>query len=183
MKNSIKIVILFIGLLMITLSCRSEDAEQGPQGEPGTANVIYSPWFTADNFTEATVYGIKNMYYVKSAPQITQEILDTGVVLVYGNLSGYVSTVWPAGQVSQLPISLTYVQGGQTMTDTWSAVQTVGKLTMKFINDKNYYTASGLSTVHKFRYVIIPGGVAGKQNLDYSKMSYKELCAKFNIQP
>ena len=37
-----------------------------------------------------------------------------------------------------------------------------------------------------WRYILIPGGVAAtakKSNLDYSKMSYEEVCARLNIQP
>ena len=184
MKTCINLIFMFFAVLAV-FSCRGEDGEKGEQGPPGSANVIYSDWFTATSYTSSTVFGITNLTYVKDAPQITQDILDKGVVLVYGNLSGYVSTVWPVGQVSQLPIALTYVQSGQTMTDTWSAIQTVGKMTIKFVNDKNLYTSTGLATTHKFRYIIIiPGGQPiGKSSIDYSKMSYEEVCERFNIKP
>jgi len=154
----------------------------GPQGPQGSPNVKYSTWFTPNAYTLTTVFGVKNFTYEKSAPEITQPILDSGLVIVFGKLLGYTPSVWPTNQVSQLPISLTYVQSGSTMTDTWSALTAPQKLTIRFVNDKNDYNV--IATAHQFRYVIVPGGVkisgrAAEGN--YQQMSYSELCTLFGI--
>ena len=57
-------------------SCEGED------GEPGTANVLYSEWFDArfgENIDAATLKD-----FVVDIPQLTQEFMQSGVILVYG---------------------------------------------------------------------------------------------------
>jgi len=147
---------LFAAALLLA-ACDGEDGPTGPQGPPGTANVIYSEWFTAAQWDTATIFGIRNFSYTRAAPQITQAILDSGVVLTYGRLTGYAPQVWPADRVALLPVTLTYVQGN-TQVDTWSAYMTPGNLRINFTNNMNFYTS--VATTHRFRYVIIPGGAA-----------------------
>lgn len=154
----------------------------GTAGATGTANVIYSDWFTASAYSLSVDFGINNIYYDKAAAGITQIILDSGVVLTYGKLNGYVSIIWPTNQVAQLPITLVYQQSG-TQIDTWSAYATVGNLRINFTNNNNLYTNTGLATTHSFRYVIIPGGVPGNRLSgplpDYS--DYEAVCAYYGI--
>jgi hypothetical protein len=172
-------VLIFLLILMVVfvLSCKKGDTgPQGQRGSAGTANVIYSDWFTPSSYTMTTIFGIKNFDYVKQAPAITQAVIDSGMVLTYGKLSGYNTQVWPAGQISQLPVSLTYVQGNAT-TDTWSAFDSVGKLRINFVNNMNYYNS--ISTQHSFRYIIVPGGAkasSGGRRTDFHSMSYNEVC-------
>ncbi len=166
-------LLLFITFL---ISCK-----KGDEGPPGTANVKYSDWFTPNAYTSATIHGIKHFTYEKDAPEITQFVLDSGVVIVFGKLLGYNTNVWPAGQVSQMPIALTYFQSGSTMTDTWSALTTPQKLKIRFLNDRNEYNV--IATTHQFRYVIVPGGtkVSGRRAANYQQMSYSEICALLQI--
>jgi hypothetical protein len=98
-------------------------------------------------------------HYLRTAPGITQAILDSGVVLTYGKLDGYTSVIWPTNQVALLPIVVTYIQGSTTYTDTWSAYATADSLRINFIDNQNLYNS--ISNAHQFRYVIIPGGMAG----------------------
>ena len=168
----------------------------GPQGVVGSANVIYSAWFTPATYTSSSVFGITNFDFNKAATGITQAILDNGVVLTYGKLLGYNPAIWPITQVGQLPINLTYVQGS-TMTDTWTAFSTVGNLRINFVNSANFYTS--ISNAHQFRYVIIPGGVLGGRSANTEKtaeingqfytesqlkgMSYNDICNLVGINP
>jgi hypothetical protein len=170
----------FILLVVIVYACKKGDTgpqgPAGPQGSTATANVIYTDWFTPSSWTMTTIFGIKNFDYARQTPAITQAIIDSGMVLTYGKLVGYSPQVWPAGQVSQLPISLTYVQGS-TMTDTWSAPDSVGKLRINFVNNQNYYSA--ISNQHSFRYIIVPGGAkinGGGRCVNFHSMSYNEVC-------
>lgn len=160
----------------------------GPVGATGTANVIYSEWFTPKNYVQTTVFGMKNFTQIAEAPEITQEILDNGVVLVYGKLLGYNPSIWPVDQVALLPINIVYIQG-VTVTDTWSASATAGNLKITFVNSGNIYNT--IAETHQFRYVIIPGGVAlnggrGSTFTDEDKqqlvsMSYEDVAAMFEI--
>lgn len=169
--SAFTIAIIFIAVFA---SCKKGDV--GPQGEPGTANVIYSEWFTATPWKKDTVFSVWGFNYSKAASGITQQVLDSGTVLTFGKLLGYNPAVWPTTQVAQLPINLTY-QSGSVMTDTWSAYATVGNLRIKFVNDKNYYTT--IATAHQFRYIIIPGGepTTGRSR----PLTYEEVCRKYHI--
>lgn len=183
---------------ILIFSCKKGDT--GPAGPAGTANVIYSGWFTAASYTKDTVFGIWGFNYNKAAADITQQVVDSGTVITYGKLLGYNQQVWPTAQVAQLPISLTYVQG-TTMTDTWSALATAGNLRIRFVNDKNYWTS--IATSHQFRYIIIPGGKKSTVNVvrevvsgsgrqlsaaevsditqNYQQMSYSEVCQRLGV--
>lgn len=155
----------------------------GPQGPAGSANVVYSAWFTPPVYTVTTVFGIYNLDYTKTAPGITQAILDNGVVLTYGKLNGYNPTIWPTNQVAELPITINYQIGTSTNIDTWSAFATVGNLRINLVSSMNAYTTDGsINHTHSFRYMIIPGGVAGARTSpppDYS--NYGAVCKYYGI--
>ena len=174
----------------------------GAKGAAGTANVIYSGWFTPPSWTEDTVFGIYQFFYNDSTTAITQGVLDSGVVMTFGQLDGYITSIWPTNQVAQLPIAITYMEGSTTYTDTWSALATPGNLQIQFVNNMNLY--GGISNAHKFRYVIIPGGASvgttsenpglksGNGSLqtssavrevirNYRQMSYSQICRSLAI--
>ena len=162
-------------ILMVVFVCSCKKGDTGPKGPAGTANVIYSEWFIPSSYTMTTIFGIKNFDHPRQAPAITQAIIDSGMVLTFGKLSGYNSQVWPAGQIAQLPVSITYMQGNTT-TDTWSAFDSVGKLRINFVNNLNIYNS--ISTQHSFRYIIVPGGfkASNGRRIDLHSMSYNEVC-------
>jgi hypothetical protein len=180
MKKTNYLLLLFVAIWLCAASC-GKDGATGPQGPigatgptgttgaagstgptgatgaTGTANVIYSDWITPSSYALTTTFGVNHLDANITASTITQNILDNGAVLVYGKLDGYSTDIWPAAQVGQLPISVTYIQGASTYTDTWSANITVGNIQIDFVNNINAY--STISTLHQFRYIIIPGGV------------------------
>lgn len=153
----------------------------GATGAAGTANVYYSDWFQPTAWSESTIAGIKHFTFSVSAPRITQEILDKGLVLVYANLNGYNSIIWPTNQVSNLPIILTIT----TYIDTW--VANISLNTVKIDMNCNLNAYPSISTSHRFRYVIIPGGV-NASSLDhpslinqFSNLSYGQAIEAFGI--
>jgi hypothetical protein len=158
--------------------------------------VQYSPWFTPGVWTKDTVFGIFGFNYVRLDSAITQAVLDSGVILTYGKLDGYVSSVWPTDQVALLPIVVTYTSGADTVSDTWSAYATPDSLRINFVNNGNIYNS--ISNAHQFRYIIIPGGVAISSSLSatvgargavarrYTRqqlqaMSYEQVAQLFHI--
>ncbi len=169
MKHNKYLVICALLFSLIAASCK--------KGDPGTANVTYSDWFTPDAYKKDTVFAIWGFNYTKAAPAITQEILDSAAILTFARLNGYTSIVWPSGQVAQMPISLTY-NTGTTQVDTWTAIATVGNLRIRFVNDHNLY--GSIATAHQFRYIIIPGA---QKNARQRQMSYEDICRQYNIQP
>ncbi|MEO5564704.1 MAG: hypothetical protein ABIR18_14760 [Chitinophagaceae bacterium] len=169
MKRIVLLSALVASLFFIA-SCK-----KGDDGEPGTANVKYSEWFTPTPYIKDTVFGVWGFKYIKAVPEITQEILDKGTVLVFAKLIGYNSLIWPAGQVGQLPINVTYIQSGVT-TDNWAATANVGNIKIRFTNDRNIYTS--IASTHQFRYVIIPGGVPMGRGIS---LNYEDICKMYNI--
>ncbi|MGN6639831.1 MAG: hypothetical protein ACTHJ8_13040 [Mucilaginibacter sp.] len=178
--NYLLLALMAISLLLFAQSC-GKDGATGPQGPvgatgptgptgtagatgqtgatgaTGTANVIYSAWITPPAYPENTVFGTVHFDASITASTITQDVLDKGTVLVYGKLDGYSPTIWPTDQVGQLPIVVTYQLSSVTYTDTWSANVTLGNIQIDFVDNLNFYT--GISNLHQFRYVVIPGGV------------------------
>lgn len=195
----IKLSFFKVGLLLVSLvltSCSPEDGAdgaQGPQGVAGAdgadgadgvdgnANVLSSDWFTPLDYTLSTGFGGINLLdHDEAAPEITQAILDTGVILVYGKLNGYVSTIWVEDDVSLLPIVVTYGTS-PTQIDTWNAILTPGNVRIRFTNNNNTYT--NLAINHSFRYVVVPEAVSSKSaNLNYRKMSYEEVVDHFGLE-
>lgn len=168
-------------LSMLTILCiavaitHCKKGDTGPAGPPGTANVIYSEWFTPNVYTKDTVYGVWGFKYNKSAPAITQQLLDSGTVLTFGKLLGYIPSIWPRNVVQQLPITLTYMSGGVT-NDTWTARLSPGNLQIRFVNDRNIYAT--IANQHQFRYIIIPGGTKGAR---VARRTYEEVCREYGI--
>ena len=150
---------------------------KGPKGDPGTANVIYSDWIQPLTYTKTVVFSTNTFTYNIAEPKITQDILDHGVVVVYGKLNGYVSTIWPTDQVSPLPIIINYLSGTTSEIDTWSGVYSLGNVQISMKNNNNIY--GSISNAHSFRYVIIPGGV--KISSLHLK-NYNQLMSELHIQ-
>lgn len=169
MKLRTYLLLLFMSVLFYLTSCK-----KGDTGPAGTANVYYSDWFKPEAFIKDTVFGIWGFKFNKSVPQITQNILDSGAVITFGKLTGYNPAVWPANTVSQLPISINYMQGGY-QEDFWTATASPGNLRIRFTNNNNIYTT--ISNQHLFRYVIIPGGLPAA-GLNFT---YREIAAKYGL--
>ncbi|MBN1158045.1 MAG: collagen-like protein [Bacteroidales bacterium] len=141
--------------------------EQGPQGDPGTANVMYSEWMTIDgDWRDSTFFGVTWNVKHMNAPDLTQDIIDYGVVLCYTKYQNH---------VLQLPYrSANYIIEFQL--DLYKII---------IMNSRADFSGGTiLSPEFYFRYVIIPGGVpvtGKKSTFDYSSLSYEEVCTLFNI--
>lgn len=127
---------------------------EGPEGPPGTANVIYSDWLPRPVVSDTTVDGTNLTIAHLEAPELSQEILDDGTVLVYMRFS---SGVW------QLPYT-SHAGGAPNTLDFIAQVEDI--ILTRFRHDNGSVT---IGTTVDFRYVLIPGGVpAGMDVVDYS---------------
>ena len=179
MKFSKTIITIFL-LAISTISCSGDDGADGTNGTDGapgatgTANVIYSAWMTAPAAVAETVDGTSGLSTTINAPQLSADILAKGTVLVYMSFGG---------GTYQLPYTST--AGGSINTITAiSSVQKIKLFRFKHVADG---TTVALPTTLNWRYILIPGGVAASTSktvkVDYSKMSYEEVCAYLKIQP
>ena len=155
---------------------------QGAQGETGTANVIYSEWIApAGDWRDTSFYGNAKVNHI-NATQITSEIINDGVVLCY--YKSISTIILPGAPTNVMALPLTGVTGSTSFTlDFWLKA---GKITFRAFTHDNSgsYAPVGMFFHPVFRYVIIPGGVqatAKKAALDFTKLSYDEVCELFDI--
>ncbi|MBZ4041546.1 hypothetical protein [Flavobacterium hibisci] len=166
--------ILLLGV--ITISCSADDGTDGAEGPAGTANVIYSAWISAPAGTPETIDGTSGLSTSIAVPQLTADIMEKGTVLVYMSFGSATNT-----------FTLPYTSTAGGFTNTITAIASLNTIKLFRFKHANDGTTVGLPASLKWRYVLIPGGVAASTSKmakpDYSKMSYEEVCAYFNIQP
>ena len=169
-------LILTISAAIFLASCSPEDGKDGingATGATGSANVIYSEWLTTPAAVPDNIDGTTGTSFFFDVPELTNEMLEKGTILTYFSYSGIVN-----------PIPYTSRAGGST--NTILSVVTLNKIKFfRFSHDGS--AAPGFSSTLLWRYILIPGGIpaaSGKQlNLDYSKMSYEEVCMHLKINP
>ncbi|MFL5774364.1 MAG: hypothetical protein ACJ75F_14475 [Flavisolibacter sp.] len=156
----------------------------GPAGPSGTANVIYSGWFAASTLTWADSthadYGTISRGN-RAAPGVTAAVIDNGVVLSYYRDATAGTTTLP----------YTF---GNTTTSTikqYNSILKAGTITY-FAANLTTGTASGVIPPGEFRYVIIPGSVAGSRTMSTANrftteqlqsMTYAQIAKLYNIPP
>ena len=156
----------------------------GPQGPAGTANVIYSPWFTLTNWHDSTMtdQGLCKVDY-RDAPGVTATVISNGVVLSYSAPTS--TSTW----ANPLPWLVTSLNPNLIIGFRPS----VGR--MVYYNTQVNSAAGGivLTATYVFRYVIIPGGVAGGKSAtgeelykgytatQLRSMTYAQVAKLFNI--
>jgi hypothetical protein len=168
-----KTILAILVVAIATSSCSGDDGTDGIDGEKGTANVIYSAWLTAPAAVSETIDNTAGVSTTINAPELSEDILAKGTILVYVSFG-----------LGTFELPYTSLAGGTINTIT--AISTVQKIKL-FRFRHSGVGLPGLPTSLAWRYILIPGGVAattGKAaKVDYSKMSYEEVCAHFNIQP
>jgi len=173
-----KTIFTLLLVSIFTISCSSDDGSDGlngvdgKQGVAGTANVIYSAWLTAPVAAAETVDGTSGMSTSLVVPELTDDILSKGTVLVYVSFGSGTFT-------------LPYTSTAGGFVNTITAISTLKKIKLfRFRHDQA--ATVNIPTSLSWRYILIPGGVAAATSkmakVDYSKMSYEEVCAHFNIQ-
>lgn len=164
MKTKIKLSCLVIVFSILSFSGCVNDGDAGLD-----ARVYYSEWFSPAAW--AGVSG--DWYFDASAPDLTEDIVEEGVVLAYAWLDG---DLYAGTAVRPLPA---YAVGAN-----WGfLIHEYGYI--QFICD----SAAVPSTAHQFRFVAIPGTVpalnsssmAGYSEQEMRDMSYMEICRLFNI--
>ena len=174
----LKTIFTLLLVSIFTISCSSDDGSDGingvdgKQGPSGTANVIYSAWLTAPVAAAETVDGTSGMSTSLVVPELTDDILSKGTVLVYVSFGSGT-------------FSLPYTSTAGGFVNTITAISTLKKIKLfRFRHDQA--ATVNIPTSLSWRYILIPGGVAAATSkmakVDYSKMSYEEVCAHFNIQ-
>ena len=173
---------LLLCVALVAFGCAKGDTgPTGPKGATGSANVIYSDWYSPATWDAATEFGIAQRTYTMTATSLTQEIIDEGVVMVFMRFAG----LNPA--IIQLPVVLADVGLSFSFRAAAGSIKVV------------YYSPAATSTTpgvipstNQVRYVLIPGGAVAASmqagGLSYEReiaglksMSYSEVCRTYNI--
>lgn len=171
MKKKVNIAYLIVATIALIVSGCQKDGSPGPAGLDGQdATVYYSEWFTPSAWLGTS----GDWYFDASAPDLTQEIVENGVILAYVWLAG---DLYDASSVRPLPA---YAVGAN-----WSfLVHQYGSI--EFTSDM---TLKPGATGNRFRFIAVPGTIPalksaslkGKSIHDLKNMSYKEVCKLLNI--
>lgn len=171
MKSNMNAVYLLIAFALLTFTGCDNEGAQGPAGLDGeNAAVYYSEWFTTSAWSGSS----GDWFFSASAPDLTQNNVENGVVLAYVWLSG---DMYNSTAIRPLPA---YAVGAN-----WSfLIHQYGSLefTSDMINQP--------LTTHRFRFVVIPGtsgalkSVATKYPTRSALLNipYDEACKLFNIK-
>lgn len=174
MKTKFKTIFLLAAVSAIMLTGCQKEGTPGPAGPAGpagqNATVYYSEWFAPSAWSG----GAGDWYFTATAPDLTQDIVEGGVVLAYAWLAG---DVYEGSAVRPLPA---YAVGAN-----WSfLISQYGSI--EFTCDM---FAPPLTAGNKFRFIAIPGTVpalksgnpASMKEQELRRMSYKEVCKLYNI--
>ena len=171
MNMKTKIIIPFLFVAFSTLFFAGCTKETGPAGLDGqNATVYYSDWVTPSAWLGAA----GDWYFDVNAPDLTEDIVEKGVVLAYVWLAG---DLYDATTVRPLPA---YAVGAN-----WSfLIHQYGKI--EFTSDMSL---KPLTSGNKFRFIAIPGTTttlksAKLNNIsrqDLIGMTYKDVCKLLNI--
>ena len=175
--------VFFALILVLSVSCAKDgangadgaDGAQGPAGADGNANVISSGWVAYDDANWSALsneFGISYRNYPISVSEITQDIVDNGVILVYTRFST---------DTYVLPFTDKIVGGAENQILSFRVNTNI--ITIKMRNESGSGdpgTFSGNSTSNQYRYIIIPSGT-NKTNVNFKKMSYQEVIDYFNL--
>ena len=162
---------LFVAFTALVFNGCKNEGMQGPAGLDGqNATVFYSEWFSPSAWSGTS----GDWYFDASAPDLTQDIVENGVVLAYVWLGG---DLYNATSVRPLPA---YAVGAN-----WSfLIHIYGSI--EFTSD---LSAQPLSSGNKFRFIAIPGtttalksaSLKSKTEQELRNMTYKEVCKLYNI--
>lgn len=176
---------LFVFLSGLAISsCSGDDGATGPagaDGQDGNANVIFSDWIVP-TWSAGSFYGVQVQEYNINTTNLTQDVVDNGVVLMYWK--NFNDDVW------QLPSS---GLGGNLIIDFSFSENT---LHLYVFDEINGTLPPALGNPNVFRYVIIPGNIPGKTFLDSREEiitiletagvdtgDYHDVCNYYGIYP
>ena len=173
----------------------------GTQGPTGTANVIYSSWIPAPaNFflntgnnadwkdTTIPTIGLVERANI-AASSLTQAILDRGVTMVYHTFAAPPASPIGGANAQALPYSLTVnLPPLQYLNINYRPA--VGRIVV-FVTNLTSTTQFGVTSGHFFRYIIVPGTIAGGRMANgpasgytleqLQALTYEEVLRRFSI--
>jgi hypothetical protein len=174
MITKIKFTYLIVLFSLFSFAGCISEGDPGPVGPAGQdgqdATVYYSEWFSPTEWSGAA----GDWYFTANAPDLTEDIVEGGVILAYAWLAG---DLYDGTAVRPLPA---YAVGANWsfLVHEYQAIEFTCDMIETPQTTNNY-----------FRFVAIPGTIPALKSAsakqyseqDLRNMSYKEICKLFNI--
>ena len=169
MKAKISIINLLVAFsILVFAGCKGKDGDDGLDGEGAT--VYYSEWMTPSVWSGNS----GDWYFSVDAPDLTEDIVESGVILAYVSLAG---DIYESKAVRPLPA---YAVGAN-----WDFLIPDYEI-IEFTSDM---ISKPFTTGNNFRFIAIPGNTltlksASMKNTsekELRSMPYKDVCKLFNI--
>ncbi|MDY0111203.1 MAG: hypothetical protein RBT60_14845 [Candidatus Krumholzibacteria bacterium] len=147
-------------LTLLAIAGCGDDGTPGPTGPAGRdgqdATVYYSEWFSPTEWSGAS----GDWYFAASAPDLTADIVEEGVVLAYAWLEG---DLYGGSSVRPLPA---YAVGANWsfLIHEYGAIEFTCDMTTEPATTENY-----------FRFIAIPGTIPALKSDSASRHSEQEL--------
>jgi hypothetical protein len=170
--KKLKIISSIIVLVFLFNACKKPaDGATGPQGNTGSANVIYSAWTTSSTTSrDTTIDGTCLRIRHFSAPSLDTSVLNKGLIITY----------FRVGSIG--PYQLPYISDAGGTTNEINCIYNIKKI---FIYRHTFgscrFTSASPGTEPvlinlpqslEYRYVIVPGSIAGGRILQSDSKSY-----------
>jgi hypothetical protein len=181
--KTMKLPLIMALMASITLSAcsKGDKGDPGPQGPPGNANVLtinysISPGNWIESLTAPLGPGDEGyfLYDVRNIPDITQEIIDFGLVAAYYHDNGFYLPL-PYTKFYKETTPSTYL-----WQETLDMVISPGNCQINFTSS-DFFTPEGSLQTIDIRLVIIDGYVR-KQNPDLDWSNYTLVKEKLKIK-
>jgi hypothetical protein len=197
MKMPVFHTITLILAIFVSQGCKKELSTES--GQPLQSSEWLKPGENAPEWQNKNVDGIGPAQVLEIAdPAITQELINSSVVLVYGNLGGYPAQIRQPGKIELMRLLVSYMRGNNPRTDVWSGMPIPGKMLILLTNPDNEYDPYGNAKGHEFRYFFVPKynpdavgkkPAEGSSNLlakyteaDLRNMSYEQFIAAAGLK-
>jgi hypothetical protein len=182
MKNH-HVLWLLLCAALIAFGCEGPEGPTGPAGPPGSANVIYSDWYSPEAWILESTFGVSERTYTIETSALTQEIIDHGIIIVYMKFIGLDPAINP------LPVIITEV--GNNYHFLFRAEADSLKV-LYYLTDDPATDPGSIPSYNQVRYVLIPGGVLDEAAADaripnskligsLDSMPYEEVCRLLDI--
>ena len=146
-------ILLFSAL--IWSGCKKELVTQS--GQPLQSSEWLIPGQNAPVWQNQNIDGIGPAQVLEiNDPTITPELIQSSIVLVYGNLVGYPAQIRQPGKIELMRLLVSYIRGNNPRTDVWSGMPVPGKMLIFLTNPDNEYDPYGNAAGHQFRYFFVP---------------------------
>lgn len=155
----------------------------GATGAQGATNAFYSAWITPATNTSGfdSINPISWYTWNIPAPEITQAVIDKGLVIAYGtNFDKFVTKIggtttdWPPGKITGFPVSMTFtIQDFGTFTDRWSVVFQPGNIQLQIIAFTGFLDPGiDVGNTVSVKYTVVPGNThsTGSLNKNYNQV-------------